>query len=118
MIVQITITRDESFLLKEMLPVWQKYADGFVFLVDSETTDNTRELLENNKQKYNILEIIEFDKHKVNPKEMEGIVRQTVFDAARKYTNKIRQDNKVQNNTRRYSQYIQRKLKILKYNMK
>lgn len=89
MIVQITITRDEAFLLKEMLPVWQKYADGFVFLVDSETTDNTREFLQENKNKYNILEIIEVDKHKVDPKEMEGAVRQIVFDAAQKYSNKI-----------------------------
>ncbi len=33
MIVQITMTRNELFLIKEMLPQWQKYADGFVFHV-------------------------------------------------------------------------------------
>ena len=42
MIVQITQTRNELYLIKEMLPLWQKYADGFVFL-DSHSDDGTSE---------------------------------------------------------------------------
>jgi len=88
MIVQITITRDECFLLKEQLPIWQKYADGFVFMVDCRTTDNTREFLEKNKEKYNILEVIEWYWDS-DPHEQETHARQTLFDAGRKYSNKI-----------------------------
>lgn len=88
MIVQITITRDECFLLKEMLPIWQKYTDGFVFMVDCRTTDNTRDFLEKNKEKYNILEIIEWHWDS-DPHEQETHARQTLFDAGRKYSNKI-----------------------------
>jgi hypothetical protein len=35
MIVQVTMTRDELFIIKEMLPLWQKYADAFVFMDDN-----------------------------------------------------------------------------------
>ena len=52
MIVQITMTRNECFLLKELLPIWSKYADGFVFLND-DSTDDTAQFLEENKEKYN-----------------------------------------------------------------
>jgi hypothetical protein len=88
MIVQITITRDECFLIKEMLPVWQKYADGFVFMVDCRTTDDTREFLNKNKEKYNILEVIEWYWNS-DPHEQETHLRQTLFDVGRKYSNKI-----------------------------
>ena len=40
MIIQITMTKNELFLLKEMLPIWQKYADAFVFM-DDDSTDGT-----------------------------------------------------------------------------
>ena len=60
MIVQITITRNELFLLKEMLPIWKKYSDGFVFYVDN-STDGTYEFLEENKEKYNILSILKIN---------------------------------------------------------
>ena len=36
------------FLLKEQLPIWSKYADGFVFFND-DSTDDTLEFLEQNK---------------------------------------------------------------------
>ena len=49
MIVQITITRNELFLLKEMLPIWKKYSDGFVFYVDN-STDGTYDILILNKK--------------------------------------------------------------------
>ena len=52
MIVQITLTRNELFLIKEMMPLWQKYADGFVFMVDR-STDGTYEYLMENKEKFN-----------------------------------------------------------------
>lgn len=89
MIVQITMTRDEGFLINELLPVWKKYTDGFVFLVDSETTDNTREILKEKQKEYNILEVIEMDKYKAIPSQLENTLRQTLFDTARKYSNKI-----------------------------
>ena len=57
MIVQITRTKNELFLIKELLPIWQRYADGFVFY-DDHSTDGTFEYLNENREKYNILEII------------------------------------------------------------
>ena len=89
MIVQVTLTRDEGFLIKELLPVWKKYADGFVFLVDSETSDNTREILKEKQKEYNILEVIEMDKYKLVPEQLETTMRQTLFDTAYKYSSKI-----------------------------
>jgi hypothetical protein len=46
MIVQIVMARNESPLIKELLPLWKKYADGFVFMLDR-NTDNTLEYLKN-----------------------------------------------------------------------
>ena len=89
MLVQMTITRDESFLIKEMLPLWKKYADGFVFLIDSLTTDDTREFLCSQKKNYNILEIIEHDWLNYDPNLTESSARQLLFDAAYKYSNKV-----------------------------
>ena len=54
MIIQITKTRDELFLIKEMMPLWQKYADAFIFM-DDRSTDGTHEYLMENKEKYNSL---------------------------------------------------------------
>jgi hypothetical protein len=87
MIVQMTRTRNEAFLIKEMLPIWQKFADGFVFISDN-STDDTLEFLHANKEKYNILEILETDPN-VDTKEYETSARQKLFDAARKYTSKL-----------------------------
>lgn len=86
MIVQITITRNELFLLKEMLPIWKKYSDGFVFYVD-ESTDGTYEFLQENKEKYNILSILN-----INRKDellLETDMRQLLFDEAFKFSKKI-----------------------------
>lgn len=87
MMVQITIARDEIVLIKELLPVWQKFSDGFVFCLDS-NTDGTKEYLESVKDKYNILEIIE---HKQSDEylSIETDTRQRLFDTARKYSDKI-----------------------------
>ena len=86
MIVQITITRNELFLLKEMLPIWKKYSDGFVFYVDN-STDGTYEFLEENKEKYNILSIL-----KITRKDellIETDMRQLLFDEGFKFSKKI-----------------------------
>lgn len=87
MIVQITLTRNELFLLKQMLPVWQKYADAFVFMVD-ESEDGTYEYLLENKEKYNILSVFSVNRTKENLV-VESEVRQRLFDEARKYSDKI-----------------------------
>jgi hypothetical protein len=89
MIVQITLTRDEAFLIEQLLPQWKKYADGFVFLVDSKTTDNTLEILNKHKQQYNILDVIVHDTEACNPNEKETFARQKLFDTGYKYSNKI-----------------------------
>ena len=34
MIVQITLARNEKSLIKELFPLWDKYVDGFIFLID------------------------------------------------------------------------------------
>jgi hypothetical protein len=85
----MTLTRNESFLIKELLPTWQKYADGFVFISD-QSTDDTVEYLNRPdiKEKYNILEVLETNKN-VDMHEYETNNRQKLFDAARKYSNKI-----------------------------
>lgn len=87
MIVQITKARDEITLIKELLPIWQKFADGFVFCLDT-TTDQTREYLDSVREKYNILEIIEFNQSD-DKLDVETDSRQMLFDAAMKYSNKI-----------------------------
>ena len=86
MIVQMTMTRNELFLIKEMLPIWKKYADGFVFLVDS-SDDGTYEYLVENKDKYNILNILKFDRS--NEIAIESDIRQRLFDEAFKYSGNI-----------------------------
>jgi glycosyltransferase involved in cell wall biosynthesis len=57
MIVQITLIKNELFLLKEMIPIWQKYADAFIFMDDG-STDGTYEYLIENKYKFNILNVL------------------------------------------------------------
>jgi hypothetical protein len=83
----MTRTRNELFLLKEMLPIWQKYADGFIFL-DDRSTDGTYEYLIENKEKYNILSILKND---LNDEDLsiESNERQVLFDEAFKYSGKI-----------------------------
>lgn len=88
MIVQITMTRNECFLLKEQLPIWSKYADGFVFFND-DSTDDTVEFLQQNKEKYNILDIITRKDNIVDELKMESDIRQQLFDKAYEYSNKI-----------------------------
>lgn len=90
MIVQITRTKNECFLLKELLPLWCKYADGFVFYDDG-STDGTFEFLEANKEKYNILEILRGDVNEdyVKKLKMETDERQPLYDTALKYSKKI-----------------------------
>lgn len=87
MIVQITLTRNELFLIKEMLPHWQKYADGFVFM-DDNSTDGTYEFLMENKQKYNILSVLKTNR---NDKELqiESNIRQRLYDEAMNHSGKI-----------------------------
>jgi hypothetical protein len=87
MIVQMTMSRDELFLLKEMLPIWQRYADGFVFMLDT-CTDGSYEYLMENKEKFNILSIIQMNKNN-EILDIESDNRQILFNEAFKYSKKI-----------------------------
>lgn len=87
MIVQITMVRNEKFLLEKLLPVWTKYADGFVFLVDT-SNDGTEEFLREAAKQYNILDII-VQEADDNTLWVASEVRQKMFDKAKQYTNKI-----------------------------
>lgn len=87
MIVQITMARNEQVLIEELLPIWKRYADGFVFLLDK-NTDNTREYLESVREEYNILEILETNEPD-SKLPIETDKRQVLFDTGRKYSNKI-----------------------------
>lgn len=80
MIVQTTLTRNELFLLKKMMPLWQRYADGFVFMDDC-STDGTYEYLMDNKNKFNILNVLQTE-YPGQPTNMESVVRQRLFDEA------------------------------------
>ena len=84
----MTMTRNESFLLKEMLPIWANYADGFVFF-DDDSTDDTREFLENNKEKYNILSIISRMDDITGVLKIESDIRQELYNEALKHSNMI-----------------------------
>jgi hypothetical protein len=90
MIIQITRTKNELFLLKELLPIWQKYADGFVFY-DDFSSDGTFEFLTNNKDKYNIVEILRpsEDDDYIKKLKIETDARQLLYDTALKFSNKI-----------------------------
>lgn len=87
MIVQTTMVRNELPLIKELLPVWKNYADGFIFLCDT-CTDGTVDYLNQVKDKYNILEIVQFFENE-NELKVETDYRQHMFDLARSYSNKI-----------------------------
>ena len=87
MIVQITIARNEYVLIKELLPIWKNYADGFVFMLDR-NTDDTRQYLESVKEQYNILDILEVNEPD-SKLSIETDKRQLLFDTAKKYSNKI-----------------------------
>ena len=87
MIVQITLTRNELFLIKEMLPIWQRYADGFVFMDDG-STDGTYEFLTENASKYNILSVIKSNREE-GSLVIESKMRQNLYDEALKHSGKI-----------------------------
>jgi hypothetical protein len=87
MIVQITLIKNEFHLLKKLLPIWKEYADGFIFLSDT-STDESVEYLNQVKDQFNILEIIEISEAKDKLK-VETDMRQLLFDTALKYSNKI-----------------------------
>mgnify|MGYP003671779127 CR=1 FL=1 len=88
MIVQITQTRNELYLIKEMLPLWQKYADGFVFL-DDHSDDGTSEFLEEHKDEYNILAVLKTEGPGAATYAESG-GRQRLFDEALKHSGKDR----------------------------
>ena len=69
MIIQIAQLRNELPLIKELLPLWTKYADGFIFLLDT-NTDDTLEYLKEVKEHYNILEVLTYTES-VNAVKME-----------------------------------------------
>lgn len=79
--------RNELPLLKELFPVWKKYADAFVFLDDS-SNDGSYEYLNENKEKFNILEIIKLNRND-SKLWVETDVRQMLFDAAAKHSPNI-----------------------------
>lgn len=87
--IQITMTRDELFLIKELMPQWQKYADGFVFMIDS-CTDGTYEYLMDNKKTFNILNVIPSGINRDDlTTNIESEIRQRLYDEAFKYDNNI-----------------------------
>lgn len=89
MIIQVTLTRNECFLIKELMPLWQKYVDGFVFY-NHYSDDDTSSFLEENKNKFNILKIINPKPEETDPTALpETYMRQQLFDEALKHTSKI-----------------------------
>ena len=87
MIVQIAQLRNELPLIKELLPIWTKYADGFVFLLDT-NTDDTLEYLAEVKEQFNILDVLTYTEL-TDAVKMETDNRQLLFDTAKKYSNNI-----------------------------
>ena len=87
MIVQISMIRNDLILLKKLLPIWKEYADAFVFYVDT-SDDSVIDYLKEYKDEYNILDIIHI-KRDVENLTFETDMRQTLFDAGLKYSDKI-----------------------------
>lgn len=87
MIIQIVLVRNELTLIKELLPIWKKYADGFVFMLDT-NTDTTEEYLNEVKETYNILSIIK-NQQLDGELTIETNIRQKLFDEGLKYSHKI-----------------------------
>jgi hypothetical protein len=87
MIIQIAQLRNELPLIKELLPIWTKYADGFIFLLDT-NTDDTLKYLEEVKEQFNILEVLTYTES-TDAVKMETDNRQLLFDTAKKYSNNI-----------------------------
>jgi len=86
MIVQITMVKNELPLLKVMLPIWKKFADGFIFLSDT-STDGSVEYLNSIKEEFNILEVLEYTESEELKIETDN--RQLLFDCGRKYSDNI-----------------------------
>lgn len=87
MIVQISLVRNELPLIKALLPVWKRYADGFFFMLDT-NTDDTEDYLNSVKSEYNILSILKNEKNE-DEVCVETNIRQVLFDEAKKYSDKI-----------------------------
>jgi hypothetical protein len=87
MLVQISLVRNELPLIKKLLPVWKKYTDGFVFMLDT-NTDDTEEYLKSVSSEFNILEILTHEKSDTSL-DIETDIRQRLYDTALKYSNKI-----------------------------
>lgn len=88
MIVQISMVRNELHLIKELLPIWKKYADGFMFMCDS-CTDGTEDYLESVKNEYNILSIIRKTQNIDSILYIETDYRGQLFNEAKKYSDYI-----------------------------
>ena len=87
MIIQISMVRNELPLIKQLLPIWKKYTDGFVFMLDS-NTDDSEEYLRSVSEEYNILEIL-VNVRKENEVTLETDIRQRLFECGLKYSDKI-----------------------------
>jgi hypothetical protein len=87
MIVQISLVRNELILIKKLLPIWKKYSDGFIFMLD-ENTDETEQYLKSVQKEYNILEVLK-NTRREDEVTIETDLRQSLFDAALKYSDKI-----------------------------
>ena len=87
-IIQVSLVKNELHLLKYMLPLWKKYADGFVFM-DDKSTDGTYEFLLENAKKYNIIAVMRTEQQPNEVSFMESVARQPIFDEAFKHSNKI-----------------------------
>lgn len=70
-----------------MLPLWKRYADGFVFLTDA-CDDGTDEFLNDNAAKYNILGILNSNRDS-NKLDIESDDRQRLFDNGLRHSSKL-----------------------------
>ena len=84
MLIQISMVRNDLSLVKSLLPIWKRFADGFVFYVDTSTNDLLY-FLDSVKDEYNILEVIVNNR---NPEDLtfETDMRQILFDTGKKYS--------------------------------
>jgi hypothetical protein len=82
------MVRNELPLIKALLPIWSKYADGFVFMCDT-CTDGTVEYLQSVKNEFNILEVLEEVQNIDTSLPIETNIRGRLFETAKKYSDYI-----------------------------
>ena len=85
MILQLTKLIHSKYFIEQLIPLWKEYADGFIFY-DELLNDELYNYLVQNKEKFNILDII---RPSTSQKTILDNIDHILFKSGLKYTNNI-----------------------------